>query len=68
MMYLLQSPALIIECVVPARDNMYVRGHLQALVDQLGYHVVECSLRLENIWSAADIAGGSLPHTHASDL
>ena len=52
MMYLLQSPALIIECVVPARDNMYVRGHLQALVDQLGYHVVECSLRLENVWSA----------------
>jgi len=52
MMYLLQSPALVLECVVPARDNMYVRGHLQALVDQLGYHVVECSLRLENVWSA----------------
>ena len=52
MVYLLQSPALVLECVVPARDNNYVRGHLQALIDQLGYHVVECSLRLENVWAA----------------
>ena len=52
MLYLLQSPALIIECVVPARDNMYVRGHLQALVDQLGYYVVDCSLKLEEVWAA----------------
>ena len=52
MLYLLQSPALVLECVVPARDNLFVRGHLKALIDQLGYSVVDCALKLEEVWAA----------------
>ena len=50
--YLLQSPIMVLECVVPARDNLFVREHLQALVDQLGFHIVECSMKLEHVWAA----------------
>ncbi len=43
---------MIIECVVPARTNAFVRAHIQALCSQLGYVSVEIQLRLEDIWTA----------------
>ena len=46
-----QAPALIIECVTPARTNQFVQDHIQALVTQLGFHVVDCTLRLEQVWA-----------------
>ena len=49
---LLQSPVLIMECVVPARNNDFVVAHLQALEHQLGYHVMESCMKLEEVWSA----------------
>ena len=51
-MHMVQAPALILECVVPARTNQYVRQHVHALTSQLGYHVVDCTLKLEDVWSA----------------
>jgi len=51
MAHYLQAPALIIECVVPARDNQYVTAHIQALEHQLKYHVVNCTMKLEEVWS-----------------
>ena len=52
MAHYLQAPALVIECVVPARDNQYVTAHIQALEHQLGYKVVNCTMKLEGVWSA----------------
>ena len=52
MAHYLQAPALVIECVVPARDNQYVTAHIQALEHQLGYKVVNCTMKLEEVWSA----------------
>ena len=49
---LLQSPVLIMECVVPARSNEYVMAHIQALEQQLGFHVMEFTMKLEDVWSA----------------
>ena len=51
MAHYLQAPALIIECVVPARDNQYVTALIQALEHQLKYHVVNCTMKLEEVWS-----------------
>ena len=51
-MHHFQAPALILECVVPARANQFVRQHVQALTTQLGYHVVDCTLKLEDIRGA----------------
>lgn len=48
----LQAPALVMECVVPARDNQYVIAHLNALESQLGFQVVERTMKLEEVWSA----------------
>jgi hypothetical protein len=48
----LQAPALIMECVVPARDNQYVIAHLRELENQLGFKVVDCTMKLEEVWSA----------------
>ena len=42
----------MIECVVPARTNQFVPQHVQALVQQLGYHVVDCTMKLEQVWTA----------------
>ena len=50
--YLCQSPVLIIECVTQARSNRFVRSILQALESQLGYHLADVSLRLEDNWAA----------------
>ena len=50
--YLCQSPLLIIECVTQARSNRFVKSILQALESQLGYHLSEVSLKLEDNWVA----------------
>lgn len=50
--WLLQAPFLVIECVTPARNNQWVESLIKALHDQLGYHVVEASLKLEHVWCA----------------
>ena len=51
-MHHIQAPALVLECVVPARANQYVRQHIHALTTQLGFHVVDCTLKLEAVWGA----------------
>ena len=48
----LQVPALIIECVTPAQANGFVQKHLAAFSEQLGYKVVQCTLKLEQVWAA----------------
>ena len=50
--YLCQSPVLIVECVTQARSNRFVKSILQAMESQLGYHLTEISLRLEDKWAA----------------
>eukprot|EP00435_Cladocopium_sp_Y103_P046929 s615_g13.t1 len=52
MTHLLQAPALFLECVSEAQDNPFVKAHVQALCTILGYHVVECNLKLEDTWAA----------------
>ncbi len=50
--YLLGIPLLIIECVAPAGDNTWVRQHLIALQQRLGYQICEVDLKLEEVWAA----------------
>ena len=50
LMHWLQSPVLVLECVVPASSNCFVIAHVQALESQLGYHVSQCCLKLESVW------------------
>eukprot|EP00435_Cladocopium_sp_Y103_P060183 s1324_g22.t1 len=50
--YLMQCPALFVECVTQARSNQWVRAHLDVLSQVLGYHVSEVDLRLEEVWCA----------------
>lgn len=52
LMHLLQSPMLVMECVVPARSNEFAVAHIQALRETLGFFVTECSFRLEGVWAA----------------
>ena len=47
----LQAPVLVLECVVPARSNEYVLAHLRELEGQLKYHVVDFTMKLEEVWS-----------------
>ena len=49
--HLFQVPVFIMECVVPARSNLFVRQHLHAL-EKLGYRVMDCVLQLEHEWAA----------------
>ena len=49
---LLQLKILVVECVVPARSNSWVRKHFQALADELGFHVTETVYRLEDCWAS----------------
>ena len=48
--YILGVPLLIIECVAPARENVWVRKHLLALQQILGYQINEVELKLEDVW------------------
>eukprot|EP00438_Fugacium_kawagutii_P003598 Skav221606 [mRNA] locus=scaffold1698:858670:863079:+ [translate_table: standard] len=50
--HLLQAPIIVLENVMPARTSAHVRQHLDALQWELGYHVVDCGLKLEDMWSA----------------
>ena len=52
MAYLLQIKLLFIECVVPARTNGFVRQHLRALHEELGFHVNDATFRLEDVWAS----------------
>ena len=49
---LLQSPIVIMECVAPARSNDYVVAHLRELEGQMGFQVVDFTMKLEEVWSA----------------
>ena len=49
--HLFQVPILVLECVVPAKSNLFVRQHLNAL-KKLGYRILECVLQLEHVWAA----------------
>ena len=48
--YILGVPLIIIECVAPARENVWVRKHLLALQQVLGYQISEVELKLEEVW------------------
>ena len=50
--HLFQCPLLILECVPPVRTNRYARSLFAALESELGYHITEVTLRLEDIWTA----------------
>ena len=50
--HLCQCPLLILECVTQARTNQFVRSCLQVLSEQLGYHLREVTLKLEDVWCA----------------
>eukprot|EP00438_Fugacium_kawagutii_P024860 Skav221761 [mRNA] locus=scaffold490:25889:30370:+ [translate_table: standard] len=50
--YLMQCPMLIMECVVPARTNNFFKAHVKALVTELGYHVNDITMKLEEVWAA----------------
>ena len=50
--HLFQCPLLILECVPPVRTNRYARSLLAALEQDLGYHLTEVTLRLEDTWAA----------------
>ena len=50
--HLFQCPLLILECVPPVRTNRYARSLIAALVSELGYHITEVTLRLEDTWTA----------------
>ena len=47
----LQSPTLVLECVAAARSNEYVLAHIRELESQMGFHVVDCCMKLEEVWS-----------------
>ena len=49
--HLFQVPILFIECVVPAKSNLFFRQHLYAL-EKLGYRILDCVLQLEQEWAA----------------
>lgn len=49
--FLSQCPAVVLECVEPAATNSFVRHHL-SLFQALGFHVTECILKLEDVWSS----------------
>jgi len=50
--HLFQCPLLIIECVTQARSNQFVTSCLKQLEVQLGYHLTEVTLKLEDVWCA----------------
>ena len=50
--HLLQIKILVIECVVPARTNGFVRQHLRAIHEELGFHVNDATYRLEDVWAS----------------
>ena len=50
--HLVQAPILVLECVAPAAQHGFVQDHLCALQKQLGFNVVECTLKLEHVWAA----------------
>eukprot|EP00438_Fugacium_kawagutii_P028786 Skav211401 [mRNA] locus=scaffold1528:102492:105500:- [translate_table: standard] len=50
--HLLQAPVIVLENVMPAKTNSHVQYHIDALQRELGYHVVDCSLKLENMWAS----------------
>ena len=50
--FLCQCPIMFLECVAPARCNKFVQAHLRHLESQLGYHVSQITLRLEDVWAS----------------
>ena len=52
MLHLLQARVLVIECVSQAQANVYVRQHLKCLHEELGFHINEITVRLEECWTA----------------
>ena len=52
MAHFLQIKVLILECVVPARTNGWVRQHLRCLREELGYNIHDATFRLEDVWAS----------------
>ena len=50
--WFLQAPVLILECVVPARSNSFVRQHLRILHEQAKYCIHDEVYYLEDTWAA----------------
>ena len=50
--HFLQFKVLLLECVVPARTNGFVRQHLRALHEELGFHIHDATYRLEETWAS----------------
>ena len=50
--HLFQCALVILECVVPARTDEFVRQHLRAFHDELGYAIHDEVYNLEHIWCA----------------
>ena len=51
--HLLQVKLMFIECVEPARTNSWVRQHIRALREELGFHFNDIVLNLEDTWSSS---------------
>ena len=52
LMHLKQCPVLVLECVAPAKSNGFVQAHVNALRDQLGFYITECTFKLEGVWAS----------------
>eukprot|EP00438_Fugacium_kawagutii_P034754 Skav221193 [mRNA] locus=scaffold3557:101113:110462:+ [translate_table: standard] len=50
--YLLQSPVIVLENVTQARTNEQVRKFIDALHHELGFHIQDCALKLEDMWAS----------------
>ena len=50
--FLLQTSAIVLECVQPVLDDSFVQGCLSDFVDRTGYHLQQCVLELHQVWSA----------------
>eukprot|EP00438_Fugacium_kawagutii_P011553 Skav235007 [mRNA] locus=scaffold276:84617:89027:+ [translate_table: standard] len=50
--HFLQARILVIECVTPAKSDAFVRRHVQNMIQCIGYRVVDCELKLEDMWAA----------------
>ena len=47
---LLRKPVIILECVVRASTNKFVRAHLESFCSQCSYSISEVCLKLEDVW------------------
>ena len=48
--HVLRSPLLVLECVLPAKDDVWVRSQLDEFSKLTGFHVREVELHLQSTW------------------